>query len=52
MTKTWNVLKADSLPSGEQLQELELEGWTVVSVVSADGEFYVYLRRSTGLHIQ
>lgn len=49
MSKTWNVLRADSLPSGEQLQELEAEGWMdgwmVVSIVPDGGAFFIYLRR-------
>ena len=43
---TWNVLEASSLPSAEQMHELETQGWMVVSIVPADGRFFIYLRRS------
>ncbi len=43
---TWKILKADSLPAADQMQELESQGWMVVSIVPDAGVFFIYLRRT------
>ncbi len=40
----WQVLKGDSLPSPEQIAELENDGWLLVTIVPVADEFFVYLR--------
>jgi len=43
--KDYDVLRASSLPSKEQMTELSSKGWDLVQIVGHKGDIYVYLER-------
>ena len=48
----YKVLKADTLISEEQLNELAMDGWLLVQIVLdvSDGQYAFYLRRDARVH--